>query len=286
MVRLIKKISSRLKRKYIFSPLPLCVLFPNAAWHHKACCFRYFPHYTFVISFSLQIFLTLIWPLRLLFQAVFCFKRFGRKAREFSSRQPWGIFIESIFYGLWLAMPPRQYYRYQMFSHKYPAKNWLLDHQIFALLPYINKHIGDERIANKAKFNVFFQEQGLSTPKTLYSTELVNLLSWPAFVIKRKQGSGGEGFQVCTKVDNTWRLEEHIKHNETVITQLSNVKLLQHIKNQENNNIFQEKLVNHSSFKFVDAKQLITLKLISVKQDDKKNMYCRNFIYSKAAKTQ
>lgn len=279
MIKTIKKIFSRLKRKYNFSPLPFCVFFPNAAWHHKTCCLRYFPQYPFALSFSLQIILMLIWPLRLLFQAVFCFKKFGKKAGELSSRHQWEIFIESIFYGLWLAMPPRQYYRYQIFLHKYPAKSWLLDHQIYSLLPYINNYLDDERIANKAKFSVFCQEQGLSHPKTLSSIELTNLLNLSAFVIKRKQGSGGEGFQVCTKVDNTWQIEEHIKHNQTVIAQLNNIELLQHIKNKENNNIFQEQLVNHSSFDFVDAKQLITLRLISLKKDGEEIRFIAGIIF-------
>jgi len=266
MVRIIKKIFSRLKHKYNFSPLPFCVFFPNSAWHHKACCFRYFPQYTFVLSFSLQVFLTLIWPLRLLFQAIYCFKIFGKKAGVLSSRHSLRIFIESVFYGLWLAMPPRQYYRYQIFSHKHPAKNWLLDHQIFALLPYVNNYLDDERISDKARFYQFCQEHNFSYPKTFLATELADLLKQPAFIIKKKQGSGGEGFQVCTKANNTWHIAKHIKQNKTTIIELNNTELLHYLKSKDNQYLFQEQLVNHSGFNFVNAKQLITLRLISIKK--------------------
>lgn len=232
--------------------------------------FWYFPQYTFILSFSLQVLLVLIWPLRLLFQAVFCFKKFGNKAHKLSSRHPLKIFIESVFYGLWLAMPPRQYYRYQIFLHKHPAKNWILDHQIFALLPYINNYLDDERITDKTRFYQFCQKHNFLYPKTFLATELADLLKKPAFIIKEKQGSGGEGFQVCTKADNTWHIVKHIKQNKTATIELNNAESLHYLKSKGNRYLFQEQLVNHSGFNFIDAKQLITLRPISLKKDGEK----------------
>jgi len=204
-----------------------------------------------------------------LFQAVFCFKQFGKKAEVLTSKNRGVIFIESIFYGLWLAMPPQQYYRYKIFLHKYPAKKWILDHQIFALLPYVNNYIGDKRITDKAKFHHFCQEHSFSHPKTFPETDLRSLLKLQSFIIKKKQGSGGEGFQVCTKSNNIWHIEKHIKQNGTAIIKLNNAELLLYLKNKSKDYLFQEQMLNHSGFDFVDAKQLITLRLISLNKNGK-----------------
>ena len=116
-----------------------------------------------------KLFLVMSWPVRLVFQAWQQYLQFGRMTLERHSIAFWRQWSDLIALGLGYGLPPLAYYRHRLFLRENRERlvDYLYDHEIQSLFPYLNRYCIDPAVDDKREFAERCTSAGLACVPTL-----------------------------------------------------------------------------------------------------------------------